>query len=75
MTESSRSLKTVQAWLELTQAEELDCDRFAELLAPWVDQRIDDQRLLAIFEHHRRLCAECAEEAELLLRAAGKTAP
>lgn len=75
MTESSRPSKTVQAWLKLTQSDELDCDRFTELLASWVDQRIDDPQLLALFEHHRRLCRECAEEAELLERATGTTVP
>lgn len=71
MTDKSPSLDTIQTWLTLTRAEELDCDRFAELLAPWLDQRLEDPRLLELLEHHRRLCSECDEEATLLETALG----
>jgi hypothetical protein len=64
--------EALQSWLSVTQSEELDCDRFAELLAPWLDQRVTDPAVLALLEHHRRLCAECDEEATLLETALGR---
>lgn len=63
---SQKSSQAVQGWLALTREDELDCDQFAELLAPWLDQRVTDPRLLELLEHHSRLCAECEEEAHLL---------
>lgn len=62
---------TLQTWLSLTREEELDCDRFAALLAAWIDGRVTDPRLLELLEHHRRLCAECDEEATLVETALG----
>ena len=62
---------TLQAWLSLTREEELDCDRFNALLATWIDGSVADPRLLELLEHHRRLCAECDEEATLLEIALG----
>ncbi len=66
MSEKPHTHEALQFWLELTRADELDCDRFAQLLPPWLDQRIEDPHLLELLEHHRRLCAECDEEASLL---------
>jgi hypothetical protein len=66
MSDSSSSHETLKAWLSLTRPEEIDCDAFNELLAPWLDQRITDPKLLALLEHHRQLCAECHEEATLV---------
>ncbi len=66
MSDESHGYATIEAWLQATRAEELDCDRFAELLAPWLDRRIDDPKLLDLLAHHRRLCRECDEEATLL---------
>jgi hypothetical protein len=66
MSDSSSSYETLKAWLSVTRSEEIDCDAFNELLAPWLDQRVTDPKLLALLEHHRRLCAECHEEATLL---------
>ncbi|HET9953108.1 MAG TPA: hypothetical protein VFQ61_01320 [Polyangiaceae bacterium] len=62
---------TLRSWLEVTQDEEVDCDRFGELLAQWIDGRIEDPRLVALLEHHRRLCHECDEGAALVAAAVG----
>ena len=66
MSDRPHTHETLKSWLEVAQDEELDCDRFAALLAPWLDHRVDDPRLLELLDHHRRLCAECHEEALLL---------
>lgn len=66
MSDKPQTYETLQAWLKVTREEEVDCDRFAELLAPWLDGRIEDPALLALLEHHRRLCVECHEEASLV---------
>lgn len=63
---TSPPLDTLEAWLALTRADELDCDRFAELIAPWLDGAITEPRLLELVEHHRRLCSECDEEVRLV---------
>jgi len=55
--------------LETTQERELDCDQFQELVAPWLDGRIEDPAVKALIEHHRHQCPECGEETEILLRA------
>ena len=57
--------------LRLTRDEELDCDRFLELAAPFLDGRVDDPRLLALIDHHRHLCTECGEQLAILERAVG----
>jgi hypothetical protein len=72
MSDKPKTYQEVQAWLSATRDEELDCDRFSELVAPWLDQRITDVRVLELLEHHRRLCSECAEEVALVERALGK---
>jgi hypothetical protein len=58
--------ETLQGWLSVTRADEIDCNRFAELLAPWLDGRVEDPQVIQLLEHHRRLCVECNEEATLL---------
>ncbi len=73
MSDKSHTHETLQSWLDVTRGEELDCDRFAELLAPWLDHRVDDPHLLELLEHHRRLCQECNEEATLLETALDQT--
>jgi hypothetical protein len=52
-----------------TQEQELDCDQFLALLAPYLDRRLEDAGIRKLIEHHRDLCAECAEELRLLGRA------
>jgi hypothetical protein len=47
---------SLREMLRLTRDEELDCDRFLELSAPFLDGRVDDPCLLALIEHHRQLC-------------------
>ncbi|HTQ06801.1 MAG TPA: hypothetical protein VMI54_23250 [Polyangiaceae bacterium] len=58
--------KAIEDMLVKTRAEELDCDAFLELLAPYVDQRLADPALVGLIERHRDLCRECAEELDLL---------
>ena len=57
--------------LKTTRNEELDCDRFLELLAPWLDGRVEDANVAELLEHHRHQCPECGEEVEILRRALG----
>lgn len=55
--------------LQRTREEELDCDQFLSLLAPYLDKRLGDPGIRRLIEHHRDLCAECAEELRLLGKA------
>ena len=75
MSDKQQNYQELLAWLSVTRDEELDCDRFSQLVAPWLDQRITDDRILALLEHHRRLCSECDEEVTLVERALGSRAP
>jgi hypothetical protein len=52
--------------LQRTREHELDCDEFLNLLAPYVDNRVRDPNLVKLIEHHRDLCAECAEQLQFL---------
>lgn len=58
--------QAIEDLLTKTRAEELDCDEFLELLAPYLDQRLEDPKLVQLVEQHRDLCRECAEELSLL---------
>jgi hypothetical protein len=71
MSDKPQNYQELLAWLSVTRDEELDCDRFSQLVAPWLDQRITDVRILELLEHHRRLCSECDEEVTLVERALG----
>jgi hypothetical protein len=55
--------------LQRTREEELDCDQFLSLLAPYLEKRLEDAGVRRLIEHHRDLCAECAEELRLLGKA------
>lgn len=74
MSNRTGAYTAIEAMLSKTQSQELDCDRFLELLAPYLDERIEDPALVGLLERHRDLCAECAEELSLLGRALGKGA-
>jgi hypothetical protein len=52
--------------LQRTREHELDCDEFVELLAPYIDERLGDPNIVKLIEHHRDLCAECAEQLRFL---------
>ncbi|HXI55343.1 MAG TPA: hypothetical protein VNO55_04760 [Polyangia bacterium] len=69
MTDKQSSRPSLRRLLETTRDEELDCDRFQELVASWIDGRIADPALRALLEHHRQQCPECGEELEILRRA------
>jgi hypothetical protein len=55
--------------LEGTREEELDCDRFFALLAPYLDNKIDSADLREQITHHAAQCPECKEELEILQKA------
>ena len=69
MTDRIPAAALLRRLLETTQERELDCDQFQELVAPWLDGRIEDPAVKALIEHHRHQCPECGEETEILLRA------
>jgi len=69
MSEQKDPYAALEDMLLRTQEQELDCDQFVALLAPYLDRRLEDAGLLELIEHHRDLCAECAEELLLLRRA------
>ena len=55
-----------------TRDEEIDCDRFLELLPPYLDGKITDGELRECIEHHAKQCPECKEELDILRRALGE---
>ena len=69
MSEEKDPYAALEDMLLRTQEQELDCDQFLALLAPYLDRRLEDAGVRKLIEHHRDLCAECAEELRLLGRA------
>ena len=69
MSKSKDPYTALEDMLLRTQEQELDCDQFVALLAPYLDRRVEDAGIRKLIEHHRDLCAECAEELRLLGRA------
>jgi hypothetical protein len=72
MNARAESYEALREMLRLTKDEELDCDRFVELMAPYLDERVSAPGVRALIEHHVALCAECAEELATLERALGR---
>lgn len=68
MNEPRNPFEKLEDLLSRTLDHELDCDQFVELLAPYLDEGLDDD-MRRLVQHHRDLCAECAEELKLLERA------
>jgi hypothetical protein len=66
VTEPKDPYAALEDMLQRTREKELDCDEFLGLLAPYLDQCLEDENLRRLIEHHRDLCAECAEELRLL---------
>ena len=56
---------TLAAMLALTRDEEIDCDAFVEGIAELVEGTLPADRA-ALFDHHRRICPECAEQLDAL---------
>jgi hypothetical protein len=68
VTEEKNPYAALEDMLLRTQEQELDCDQFLALVAPYLDRRLEDAGIRKLIEHHRDLCAECAEELRLLGR-------
>jgi hypothetical protein len=69
VTDKQSSHPSLRRLLETTRDEELDCDRFQELVASWIDGGITDPKLRELLAHHQQQCPECSEELEILRRA------
>jgi Putative zinc-finger len=69
MSDDPKAATTLEHLLDGTREQELDCDRFLELLAPYLDGRISDAELREQITHHEKQCPECHEELEILRRA------
>jgi predicted HAD superfamily phosphohydrolase len=69
MTEDTKAAPVLERLLDGTREKELDCDRFLELLPPFLDGRVTDTELRELIEHHARQCPECDEELAILRRA------
>jgi anti-sigma factor RsiW len=69
MSDHPKAAAVLRQLLDGTRDEELDCDRFGLLLAPYLDGRISDVELREQIAHHTKQCPECAEELEILKRA------
>jgi Putative zinc-finger len=71
MSDEPKAAAILQRLLEGTRDEELDCDRFLELLPPYLDGRIGSEELREHIAHHAGQCPECNEELDILKRALG----
>lgn len=72
MTMNPDELRELLHLLDLTRAEEIDCEQFLHLSASYVERVLDAGAPPAGFEdvvHHLRVCPECAEELDALYRA------
>lgn len=66
MSDKPKAAAILNHLLEGTREEEIDCDRFGALLAPFLDGRISDEDLREQIAHHSKMCPECSEELEIL---------
>lgn len=69
MSDHPKAAAILRRLLEGTREEELDCDRFFALLAPYLDGQIGDEQLRERIAHHAHQCPECNEELDILKRA------
>jgi hypothetical protein len=69
MSDDPKAATTLRHLLDNTREQELDCDRFLELLAPYLDGRISSAEMRELIEHHAQQCPECSEELAILRRA------
>lgn len=70
MSETNEADRAIGTLLDLTRDQEVDCDEFSRNLAAFVEGGIEGP-LQALMEHHRKICPECEEEREALMRALG----
>jgi len=71
VTERINAPALLRQLLETTRDQELDCDRFQELVGPWLDGLVGDEKVRELVEHHSRQCPECGAEVAVLRRALG----
>jgi Putative zinc-finger len=69
MSDDAKAAAILHRLLEGTRDEELDCDRFLELLPAFLEGKISDAELRELIEHHAEQCPECSEELEIVRRA------
>ena len=69
MSDNPKAATTLRRMLDGTRENEMDCDRFFALLAPYLDGRMGDDELREQIAHHASQCPECNEELEILKRA------
>ncbi|AKU95517.1 hypothetical protein AKJ09_02181 [Labilithrix luteola] len=69
MSNNPKAAATLRRLLATTRDEELDCDRFFALMAPYLDGQLGDEQLREQIAHHAQQCPECSEELEILKRA------
>ena len=72
MTDADSQRRALAGVLEQTCDEELDCDKFVQWLAAYVDGGLESEEVEALMKRHEQLCGECAEEYQLLKKALGR---
>ena len=71
---TSEELQALLQLVEVTEESEIDCDQFLDRVASYVEQLLasdDPSETLGGFEkvvQHMKICPECREEFEALLR-------
>ncbi len=70
MTEPDKAMQMLGKLLDCTRDEELDCDDFSENLAAFVEGNTQPE-IRALMVHHEKICPECEQERQVLMRALG----
>ena len=65
MPEPSDAMDALADMVARTRDDEIDCDAFAAGVAELVEGTLPEERR-ALFEHHVRLCPDCAEHLHAL---------
>ncbi len=68
---SPEQRRELRHWLGTIDDQELDCDRFAELLAEFVDGTVECETVRKLMQVHADMCPECEESRSILVKAIG----
>jgi len=69
MSDEPKAATILRRLVDGTRDEEIDCDRFLVLLAPYLDGRLGSPELREQIAPHAKQCPACTEELEILKRA------
>jgi hypothetical protein len=71
MSISKEQTENLMRMIEITRESELDCSECLTLVAEYAETELQDKPIPAALDavqHHLKLCIECREEYEMLLK-------